>query len=73
MPAGLVGTLAYRNSQTAVEDLAELLMGQMSDRVRQQLRSYLATAHFMNPSTARAIEASTLDPDRSRMLGAAII
>ncbi|MGA1263421.1 MAG: hypothetical protein ACO331_05870 [Prochlorothrix sp.] len=39
LPAGLVGTLAYRNSQAAVEELAETLMGQMSDRVRQRNHS----------------------------------
>ncbi len=68
LPAGLVGTLAYRNSQAAVEELAETLMGQVSDRVRQQLRTYLATSHFINQSTARSIAAGTLDPNQPRSL-----
>ncbi|WP_017714042.1 adenylate/guanylate cyclase domain-containing protein [Prochlorothrix hollandica] len=68
VPASLVGALAYHNSHRAVEALAETLMDQISDRVRQQLRTYLATSHFINQSAGQAIESGRLRLDQPRIL-----
>jgi len=38
---GLVGILSFRNGQRAVNDLAAQLRSELSDRIEQQLRSYV--------------------------------
>jgi hypothetical protein len=39
---GVVGYLAHRNGERAVEDLTNQLMGSMNQRVEQELTHYLA-------------------------------
>lgn len=58
---GAVGYLAYRNGQKAVNDLANQLMEQASDRVNQHLDSYLAAPQDINQINLDAIEAGWLD------------
>jgi signal transduction histidine kinase/DNA-binding NarL/FixJ family response regulator len=58
---GLVGYLSYRNGQEAVNTLAEQLMEQVSDRVDQQLDTYLALPHQINQLNLDAIQRGLLD------------
>jgi len=47
---GIVGYLSFKNSQIAVNDLAGQLMSEVSNRIEQNLRSYLDTPHQSNQS-----------------------
>ncbi len=53
---GIVGYLSFRNSQTAVNDLAGQLMGEVSNRIEQNLRTYLQTPHQINQSKLDAVK-----------------
>lgn len=58
---GLVGYLSFRNGQQAVNDLANQLMGKVSNLVDQHLDTYLATPHKINQINADAIKLGLLD------------
>ncbi len=53
---GIVGYLSFRNSQRAVNDLADQLMGEVSNRIEQNLRTYLETPHQINQSKLDAVK-----------------
>ena len=53
---GIVGYLSFRNSQKAVNDLAGQLMGEVSNRIEQNLRTYLQTPHQINQSKLDAVK-----------------
>ncbi|MEG4852100.1 ATP-binding protein [Microcoleus sp. B5-D4] len=53
---GIVGYLSFRNSQRAVNDLAAQLMGEVSNRIEQNLRTYLETPHQINQSKLDAVK-----------------
>ncbi|MBD1887158.1 ATP-binding protein [Microcoleus vaginatus] len=53
---GIVGYLSFRNSQRAVNDLADQLMGEVSNRIEQNLRTYLQTPHHINQSKLDAVK-----------------
>ena len=53
---GIVGYLSFRNSQRAVKDLAGQLMGEVSNRIEQNLRTYLQTPHQINQSKVDAVK-----------------
>ncbi|MEG4283099.1 ATP-binding protein [Microcoleus sp. A006_D1] len=53
---GIVGYLSFRNSQTAVNDLAGQLMGEVSNRIEQNLKTYLQTPHQINKSKLDAVK-----------------
>ncbi|MEG4507845.1 ATP-binding protein [Microcoleus sp. F6_B4] len=53
---GIVGYLSFRNSQKAVNDLAAQLMGEVSHRIEQNLRTYLQTPHQINQSKLDAVK-----------------
>ncbi|MEG4944063.1 ATP-binding protein [Microcoleus sp. F4-D5] len=53
---GIVGYLSFRNSQKAVNDLAAQLMGEVSNRIEQNLRTYLQTPHQINQSKLDAVK-----------------
>ncbi len=59
---GLVGYLSFRNGQKAVSDLAIQLSTQVTNRVSQQLHSYLAIPRQANEINKQAIELGMLDP-----------
>ncbi|WP_448562881.1 adenylate/guanylate cyclase domain-containing protein [Trichothermofontia sp.] len=59
---GLVGYLSFRNGQKAVTDLATQLSAQASDRVRQQLSSYLAIPLQVSRVNVQAIALGILNP-----------
>jgi hypothetical protein len=58
----LVGYFSHRNDQEAVHDLADQLMIQVSDRVDQQLDTYLALPHQVNQLNRDVIQRGLLDP-----------
>ncbi|MEG4170520.1 MULTISPECIES: ATP-binding protein [unclassified Microcoleus] len=53
---GMVGYLSFKNSQRAVNDLADQLMGEVSNRIEQNLRTYLQTPHQINQSKLDAVK-----------------
>ena len=65
---GLVGYLSFRNGQKAVEDLANQLMVEASDRIEQNLRTYLAVPHNINQANATAINLGILSVDNLKQL-----
>lgn len=58
---GLTGYLSYRNGQQAIEDLAQQLMGEASERVQNQLSTYLSNAQVINRLNANAIQTGQLN------------
>ena len=58
---GLTGWLSLRNGQKAVNDVATQLRSEISDRIEQNLRTYLASAHQVNQSLAATINVNLLD------------
>ncbi|MBE9123137.1 response regulator [Tychonema sp. LEGE 07199] len=53
---GIVGYLSFKNSQRAVNDLADQLMGEVSNRIEQNLVTYLQTPHQINQSKLDAVK-----------------
>jgi signal transduction histidine kinase/DNA-binding NarL/FixJ family response regulator len=66
---GLTGYLSLRNGQQAVNDLANRLQREVSDRINQHLDSYLNTARKLAEINADAIDMGLLDPNNSQQLG----
>jgi len=67
-PAGVVGWLSYTNSQQAIAKIADDLIGQISNQVRERVQVYLTTSHFLNQLNAGAIESGELNLDDTRGL-----
>ncbi|MCW6052407.1 response regulator [Lyngbya sp. CCAP 1446/10] len=53
---GIVGYLSFKNSQRAVNDLADQLMGEVSNRIEQNLKTYLQTPHQINQTKLDSIK-----------------
>lgn len=53
---GLVGYLSFRNGQISVNDLASQLMGEVSNRIEQNLETYLETPHQINQSKLDSVK-----------------
>ncbi len=53
---GLVGYLSFRNGQRSVNDLAGQLMGEVSNRIEQNLETYLETPHQINQSKLDSVK-----------------
>ena len=60
---GLVGYLSHINGQKAVNDLANHLMSEVSNRIEQNLRVYLETPHQINQDKLNALELGFLNLD----------
>ena len=60
---GLIGYLSLKNGQQAVNNLANQLMKQASDRVDDRLDSYLTLPDRINQLNLDAINQGTLDPN----------
>jgi len=58
---GLVGYLSFKNGQKTVQELAERLMDQTNNKVKQHLDAYLSIPHRVNQINAGAIEMGLLD------------
>ncbi len=65
---GLTGWLTFRNGQTAINDLATRLRQEITQRVSQHLKTYLAMPHLVNQNNADAIRLGLLDITRIRTL-----
>lgn len=66
---GLVGYLSFINSQKAVENLANQLMGEVSSHIEDNLKTQLDTAHKINRLNADLIEIGVLSTDNQILLG----
>lgn len=58
---GIVGYLSYRTGEKAVEQLANELMSEQSDRIDQHLGSYLGKAQKINLTNLEAFKAGILN------------
>ncbi|MBD2460242.1 HAMP domain-containing protein [Oscillatoria sp. FACHB-1407] len=66
---GLVGYLSFRNGQRTINELANQLMEQASDRVDQHLDAYLTIPEQINQMNADAVELGLLDLQDSEATG----
>lgn len=66
---GLTGYLSFRNGQQAVNDLANRLSTEVSDRIEQHLDTYFATPQHINQINADAIELGHINPQNLPKLG----
>ncbi|MGF1933044.1 MAG: ATP-binding protein [Nostoc sp. ChiQUE02] len=66
---GLTGYLSLRNGQQAVNDLANRLQREVSDRIDQHLDSYLNTGRHLAEINGGAMDMGLLDPDNPQQLG----
>lgn len=58
LASAMVGWLSFRNGQTAVNQLAETLHGQISDRLTQHLQTYLEQPHLVNQTNRNFLQHS---------------
>ncbi len=58
---GIVGIFTYRNSQQAISTMAEILSGEMSDRISAEIKNYLELPSQINQSNVDAIEMGILN------------
>lgn len=66
---GLVGYLSFRNSQIAINDLAEQLEQAVGERVNQMLGSYLKTPEQVVQANLNAIQLGPLDVNQLEATG----
>ncbi|HEY9641466.1 MAG TPA: cache domain-containing protein, partial [Coleofasciculaceae cyanobacterium] len=66
---GLTGYLSLRNGQRAVNDLANRLRQEVSDRIEQQLDGFLTTPVKLSELNAKAIEMGLLSPTDLEPMG----
>jgi sigma-B regulation protein RsbU (phosphoserine phosphatase) len=52
---GLTGWVSWRNSHQAVNDVARQLRLEVSGRIQQKLKDFLALPHYINQTTADAV------------------
>ncbi len=58
---GMVGYLSFKNGQQAVNELAEQLMSEVSERVKDRLDVYLSVPQLSNQLNANALDTGALD------------
>ncbi|GET39797.1 hybrid sensor histidine kinase/response regulator [Microseira wollei] len=58
---GMVGYLSFKNGQQAVNQLAEGLMSEVSERVKDRLDVYLSVPKLSNQLNANALDTGALD------------
>lgn len=66
---GLTGYLSFRNGQKAVNDLAEQLQQEVSNRIDQHLDSYLSIPPKLSQLNASAMQIGILDPKDIEQVG----
>ncbi|MGK7873517.1 MAG: ATP-binding protein [Xenococcaceae cyanobacterium] len=66
---GLTGWLSLRNGQKAVNEVTTQLRSEITARIQQHLRTYLATPHLINQINADAIHLGKLDLQNLREMG----
>lgn len=65
---GLVGYLSYLNGQKSVNDLAERLRQEISDRVAQHLESYMEVPKRLTRLNAETIQKRIVNPNQHKLL-----
>lgn len=60
---GLVGYLSFKNSQQAVNTLADQLASKTNEQINKHLEQYLKTPHLLHKAIASAIASGNLDAD----------
>lgn len=58
---GIIGYLSYRNGQQTVENLASQLMGELGDRIAQEVFTTMEIPHQINRTNAESIRLGLLD------------
>lgn len=58
---GLVGYLSFKNGQAAINDISAQLRQEISDRIQQQLTSYIDTPFVVNEMNATALKKGNLN------------
>lgn len=58
---GMVGYLSFKNGQQSVNELAEQLMSEVSERVKDRLDVYLSVPKLSNQLNANALDTGALD------------
>jgi two-component system sensor histidine kinase ChiS len=58
---GLVGWLSFHNGQQAVEELANHLRGEITARIQQYLKNFMAVPHLVNQINVEAIQTGLLN------------
>jgi signal transduction histidine kinase len=58
---GIVGYLSFRNGQNAVNQVADKLRKESSDRIQHNLQDYLQSPHLLNQTNAIALRQEFLD------------
>lgn len=66
---GLTGYLSFRNGQKVINDLANRLSSEVSDRIDQHLDTYLATPQQINQINADAASLGQLNLQNLPKLG----
>ncbi|MEC4802866.1 MAG: adenylate/guanylate cyclase domain-containing protein [Jaaginema sp. PMC 1079.18] len=69
LTAALIGYLAFRNGQKAVNDLASQLRRELTARIEQELTRYLDTPHDINRVSASALLSGDLRIDDAASAG----
>ncbi len=59
---GIVGWLSFRNGQETVNELSTQLTSEISYRIEERLRSYLAIPHQINRINSDSVRLDLLDP-----------
>lgn len=65
---GLVGYLSYRSGQSAIENLANQLLRQTSERVSDRLNHYLSLPHDVVATNSLAVKQGTLNPNDPKQI-----
>ena len=63
---GLVGYLSFRNGQQAVRELASQLRQKLSDRIEQQLETYIQSPQIILELDTNALSQGAIDLERAR-------
>ncbi len=61
LAVGLVGYISFRNSREAVNEVARQLRNEVTTRIEERLRAFLATPHTLNEVNAGLLAQGVLD------------
>ncbi|BFM40816.1 diguanylate cyclase [Synechocystis sp. LKSZ1] len=67
--AGLVGYLAYRDEQTAIQHLADEWITEVERDIAQELNHYLGNAQTVNQLNVKAVQSGVLNLENREQLG----
>ncbi|MEG4516573.1 MULTISPECIES: PAS domain S-box protein [unclassified Microcoleus] len=65
---GVVGWLSFQNGQRAVNDVAAQLRGEISDRIKDRMESYMSIPHIVNHLNLKAIKLGQLNLEENQKL-----